>query len=98
MSAKKDAKTGTVDVVFTLPGDVQADNVVLCGEFNDWSCENIVLERDDDGSWRAAVALEPGRSYRYRYLIDGERWENPWQADAYVPNPFGSDDAVIVVE
>jgi hypothetical protein len=43
------------------------------------------------------VALEPGRSYRYRYLIDGEYWENAWKADGYVPNPYGSDDSVIVV-
>ena len=97
MPAKRGAKTDTVDVVFTLPGDVRANNVVLCGEFNDWSRENIVLERDDD-SWRAVVAIEPGRSYRYRYLIDGEHWENAWQADAYLPNPYGSEDSVIVVE
>lgn len=101
MSAKQDAKsdkTGTLEVVFTLPGDVQADKVALCGEFNDWSREDIALEQDNDGSWHAVVALEPGRSYRYRYLIDGEHWENAWQADAYVPNPYGSEDSVIVVE
>ena len=98
MSTNQDAKTDVVDVVFTLPGDVRADQVVLCGEFNDWSCESTVLERDDEGLWRAVVALEPGRSYRYRYLIDGERWENAWQADAYLPNPYGSEDSVIVVE
>jgi 1,4-alpha-glucan branching enzyme len=97
MPSRQKAKTETVDVVFTLPRDVRADNVVLCGEFNDWSCESIVLERADDGSWRAIVGLEPGRSYRYRYLIDGEHWENAWQADGYLPNPYGSEDSVIVV-
>ena len=98
MASKQTAKTETVDVVFTLPADIGADNVVLSGEFNEWSCDATKLECDDDGSWRAVVALEPGRSYRYRYLIDGERWENASQADAYVPNPYGSEDSVIVVE
>jgi len=92
------AKAKTVDVAFALPADVQADSVALCGEFNEWSAENVKLERDGDGSWRATVALEPGRSYRYRYLLDGQRWENAWQADGYVPNPYGGDDSLIVVE
>lgn len=95
---KPAAKTGTVDVTFTLPADVQASTVALCGEFNQWSAENIRLERGSDGCWRATVALEPGHSYRYRYLLDGERWENAWQADRYVPNSYGGDDSVILVE
>ena len=98
MASKQAVKTETVDVVFTLPADVRADNVVLSGEFNGWSREAVILERDNDGSWRAVVALEPGRSYRYRYLLDGERWENAWQAGAYVSNPYGSEDSVVVVE
>ena len=94
----KPAADSTVDVTFTLPAEVQADSVALCGEFNEWSAENIRLERDGDGSWRATVALEPGHSYRYRYLLDGERWENAWQADGYVLNSYGSDDSIVRVD
>lgn len=92
------AKGCTIDVPFTLPAEVHASTVALCGEFNDWSAEDIRLQRDSDGSWRATVALEPGRSYRYRYLLDGEHWENAWQADCYAPNSYGSTDSVVVVE
>ncbi len=98
MSVEPAARGATVDVTFTLPAEVQADSVVLCGEFNEWSAETTRLEQDSDGSWRVTVALEPGRSYRYRYLLDGERWENGWQADGYVPNSYGSEDSVVVVE
>jgi hypothetical protein len=87
----------TVDVVFTFPADVEATTVALCGEFNDWSEDDIYLSRDADGTWRTTVALEPGRSYRYRFLLDGERWENARQADEYVPNPFGTVDSVVIV-
>jgi hypothetical protein len=90
------ARDGTVDVRFTLPAEVQAGTVALCGEFNNWSAHDIRLERGADGTWQATVALEPGRSYRYRYLLDGERWENAWQADRYVPNPYSSTDSVVV--
>lgn len=91
------AGAGTVDITFTFPAGVHADTVALCGEFNNWSAEDTQLERGSDGSWRAIVALEPGRSYRYRYLLDGERWENDRQADHYVPNALGSTDSVVVV-
>lgn len=97
MPVKRATKAKAIDVTFTLPADVQADSVALCGEFNEWSTENMKLERNGDGSWLATVALEPGRAYRYRYLLDGQRWENAWQADDYVPNPYGSDDSVVVV-
>ncbi len=91
------AEAGTINVTFTLPAEVHARTVALCGEFNNWSAEDIRLQRGSDGSWRATVALEPGRSYRYRYLLDGERWENAWQADRYVPNSYGGTDSVVVV-
>jgi len=97
MGTRRAAKTQTVDVIFTLPADVRADRVALCGEFNGWSTEDVELERAADGTWQATIALEPGRAYRYRFLLDGERWENAWQSDGYVPNPYGGDDSVIAV-
>ena len=96
MPSQVEDKAGTVEVTFVLPAEVQADSVALCGEFNEWSSD-IKLERDVDGPWRATVPLSPGRAYRYRYLLDGERWENAWQADGYVPNPYGSEDSLVVV-
>jgi hypothetical protein len=92
------AGPATVAVTFTLPAEVAAISVALCGEFNDWATDDILLERGGDGAWRTTVALAPGRSYRYRYLIDGERWENAWRADRYEPNAFGSVDSVVIVE
>ncbi len=92
------AAARTVDVTFTLPGEVGARNVALCGDFNGWSAENIALQRGSDGAWQVTIALEPGHSYRYRYLLDGERWENSWHADRYEPNPFGGTDSVVTIE
>jgi hypothetical protein len=91
------ATVSMVDVTFTLPGEVGAGHVALCGDFNNWTAGNIALKRGGDGSWQTTVPLEPGHSYHYRYLLDGERWENAWQADRYEPNPFGSTNSVIIV-
>ena len=87
-----------VVVTFTLPAIVPAESVALCGDFNDWSTDATLLELGSDGYWRVTVALQPGRSYRYRYLINGRRWENAWDADGYVPNAYGGTDSVVVVE
>jgi hypothetical protein len=93
-----DSAPALVQVTFTLPAEVGANTVALCGEFDQWSANGIPLDRDSDGTWRTTLALEPGRSYRFRYLLDGERWENDWHADQYLPNGFGGTDSVIVVK
>jgi hypothetical protein len=41
------------------------------------------------------VCLRPGTVHRFRYLLDGHRWENDWAADTYVANDFGGHDSVI---
>jgi hypothetical protein len=41
--------------------------------------------------------LEPGHDYQFRYLVDGETWLNDPAADKYVPNPFGSENSVVIV-
>jgi len=97
MPAKRGTKPKTTQVTFTLPASVDAQEVALCGEFNDWSANAVKLSRNHDQHWQTTLDLEPGRSYRYRYLLDGHRWENAWDADQYAPNPYGSDDSVIVV-
>ena len=88
----------TVPVTFTLPAEVGAADVALCGDFNNWDTGPIPLIRDTDGPWQVTVPLTPGSSYRYRYLLDGERWENAWDADRYEPNPYGSDNSVVMVD
>lgn len=87
--------TATTLVTFRLPPEVTAESVSVVGDFNDWSTTSHPMTRDADGSFVLAITLEPGRAYRFRYLLDGERWENDWSADAYVANDFGGEDSVI---
>jgi hypothetical protein len=92
---KQRLKNGTCKVTFELPVQAGVAAAHLCGEFNDWSSTATPMTRRKDGSFRVTVALDPGRSYRFRYLLDGERWENDWAADDYVANEFGGDDSVV---
>ncbi|MGW8319853.1 MAG: isoamylase early set domain-containing protein [Candidatus Promineifilaceae bacterium] len=98
MIKKNYSKSGQIcRVTFKLPAEVEAQSANLVGEFNDWDNQATPMKRLKDGSFSATVSLEPGRNYRYRYLLDGERWENDWEADAYLPNEFGSEDSVVAI-
>jgi 1,4-alpha-glucan branching enzyme len=84
-----------VSVTFTIDPGVGAQSAAVCGEWNDWSADADVMRRDAEGGFSTTVDLEAGRAYRFRYLLDGERWDNDWAADAYLPDGFGGDDSVV---
>ena len=94
---KQHLENGTCKVTFDLTAAAGVNDVHLCGEFNDWSPTATPMTRRKDGSFRVTVVLEPGRPYRFRYLVDGVRWENDWAADAYVPNDYGGEDSVVML-
>lgn len=74
-----------------------AQKVTITGDFNDWNKENIVMKKLKNGDFTVTLTLKANREYRFRYLIDGERWENDWNADRYDPNEFGWHDSVVIV-
>ena len=92
---KSKGPKGTATVTFSLDPEVGAGTAAVCGEWDGWSTDANVMRRDDAGGFSLSIYLEPGRAYRFRYLLDGERWENDWDADAYVANGFGEDDSVV---
>ena len=95
---KSYTKTGrSCRVTFELPAQVDANTAELCGEFNEWDATQHPMKRRKDGSFSLTISLKPGNEYRFRYLVNGERWENDWEADKYVPNEFGTEDSVVVV-
>jgi 1,4-alpha-glucan branching enzyme len=98
MLKKSYSKTGNAcRVTFKLPAEVGATEAALCGEFNGWDETCHPMKKLKDGSFSITLSLEPGQSYRFRYRLDGQRWENDWEADAYLPNQFASEDSVVAV-
>jgi 1,4-alpha-glucan branching enzyme len=92
------SKTGrSCRVTFEIPSELNAQEAALCGEFNDWDPQKHRMKRRKDGSFSVTISLKPDQKYRFRYLLDGERWENDWAADDYVPNDFGTQDSVVSV-
>ncbi len=89
----------TCKVTFRLPKEAAktVKKVNIVGEFNNWSKEATPMKRLKNGAFVATMELDPDREYEYRYLLDDEKWENDWQADKYVPTPFGNGDNSVVV-
>jgi 1,4-alpha-glucan branching enzyme len=69
-------------------------HVAVVGDFNDWSRHRHAMTGGSSG-WSCTITVPVGRRYRFRYLLDGERWENDWEADDYVDNDHGGQDSVI---
>lgn len=97
MKKKYSPKGKSCQVTFELPAEVEAEIVSLCGDFNEWDEECSRMKRRKDGVFTLRVSLKPGNEYRFRYLLDGKKWENDWNADKYVTNTHGTEDSVVIV-
>jgi 1,4-alpha-glucan branching enzyme len=74
----------------------EASEVMITGDFTDWRAEGIPLVKGRSGSWYGTFELPPGE-YQYRLIIDGE-WADHAEATRRVPNPFGTENCVLIVE
>lgn len=97
---KQYVKSGAVcKVTFRLPKEAASDakTVTIVGDFNNWDITENKMKKLKNGDFTLTLDLPCNREYRFRYLIDTNRWENDWFADKYIPNDFGADDSVVVV-
>ncbi len=96
---KQYLKNGLCKVTFRLPREVAQDaqNVTLVGDFNDWNTTAAPMTRLEDGSFQITLILTPVAAYKFRYLIDGHRWENDSYAEKYIANDYGWHDSVVMV-
>src|SRR5574340_1169214 len=82
-------------VTFQLPAETGARIVTLCGDFNDCDPRCHYMEPVPGGDFQLTLMLHPGRSYRFRYLLDGRNWAVDPGADGYMPGGEDTEDAVI---
>ena len=83
MLTKKYAKDKkTCKVTFALPDEVNAYQCHVARRFHEMGKSPRENETLQDGNFKASVTLKAGKSYHFRYQLDGERWENDWAADA----------------
>jgi hypothetical protein len=78
---------------FHLSGSFGAQLAEVAGDFTAWA--PLAMIRDTSGGFHLSLRLEPGRSWRYRFLLDGEHWINDPNAPSFVTGPNGTPASVI---
>jgi 1,4-alpha-glucan branching enzyme len=91
-AAPRTRKPGARRIPFTVKLG-EAREVALAGDFNGWA--PAPLKSFGDGAWTVILELGPGE-YQYRLLVDGQ-WRDHAEAPRRVPNPFGTENCVLVV-
>jgi len=82
-------------VLFSFQAEEGTGSVYLAGEFNGWSMRATPMADDDgDGLWRTWYPLRSGRSYEYKFVVDGQ-----WITDPNAPriNQDNYNNGVIYV-
>ncbi|MGJ8759121.1 MULTISPECIES: isoamylase early set domain-containing protein [unclassified Polaribacter] len=81
-------------VTFTVPAE-EAKKVVVVGCFNEWNEKSAPLKKLKNGSFKGTLDLESGKSYEFKYLIDGT-YTNEQEADGLAWNDFaGTENSVL---
>ena len=73
--------------------DPSATVVTLVGDFNKWDPKARPLKRDAGRLWKVMVRLEPG-SYQYKFVVNGERWEEDPLNPHRVLNKHGTYNSI----
>ena len=105
----KSAKAKVVKITFDVAQDAAQDATaieLLC-DFNGW--DPVALKKStakkNAGNFSVTIDIPESEikdSYQYRFhyvMADGsEKYDNDWNADEYIANPFGGENSVVVVK
>lgn len=86
--------TNICSVTFTLLKEaaINARTVAIAGDFNSWNTTSHMMRQSRNGNFTITIGLEAEKDYQFKYIVDGERWENDWKADRY-----DGENSVVVV-
>jgi diguanylate cyclase (GGDEF)-like protein len=60
-------------VTVTYHPSKPVNKVALVGNFNNWDKDVDLMDRQEDGSFRFVISLEPG-VYHYKFVLDDDEW------------------------
>ncbi len=75
---------------------VDAREVILVGEFNNWNPRKHAMKHNGQGTWNKTVILAPGR-YEYKFFVDGD-WRIDPKNNQTCSNCFGTQNSVLILE
>lgn len=74
---------------------MEAEEVRVVGDFNNWDSSVLPLKRLKNGNFKGTYNLPRDHSFEFKYLVDG-RYINEPNADSYRWNSYaGSENSVL---
>lgn len=92
--------SGNCKVTFSYPLNAAsgAKTIQVLGDFNNWDSKSAPKLKKGKDSYSAIVELANGNTYQYRYLLDGTKWDNDFDADGYTQSPYpGITNSVLIL-
>lgn len=83
-------------VTFTISADLLAGSkkATVAGEFNNWDTEALPF-KITKGVGSASISLPVGKEFQYKFVIDGNRWENDPETEGFASNGMGEYNSVV---
>ena len=83
-------------IVFFFHDDA-ARKVYLSGDFNDWQSDKTAFIKQPNGFWRAEIKILPAGKYRYKIIVDGEKWTEDVSNGMKEADNFGGFNSILYV-
>ncbi|XQF91700.1 isoamylase early set domain-containing protein (plasmid) [Pseudoalteromonas espejiana] len=93
MLNKRFFKTDEAEVTFEFTHP-DAEQVCLLGGLQIGNQLQMKLNKKQ-GVFKCKQRLPVDKQFHFRYLINGETWDNDHQADGYIPNTFGTENSIV---
>jgi len=72
-----------------------ANEIYVVGDFVDWETNRTPMRKLKSGIWKKRMKLAAGR-YEYRFIVDGN-WQSDPENISRQPNPYGSENSILIV-
>lgn len=80
-----------------------ANEINLLCDHNSW--DPIIMTKNKNGTFSVTVDVNKDENlkktyqYRYQYIMpdNSEKYDNDWEAELYVPNPFNGDNSAFTI-
>lgn len=91
-SAGQKSASPLTEFTFFAP---EANEIYVVGDFTDWDTAKCPMRKLKSGIWKKKMKLKPGR-YEYRFVVDGS-WQSDPENISREPNPYGSENSILIV-
>jgi len=74
-----------------------AHQISVCGSFNEWTKDHLLLEPGMDGVWKIKMPFLPAGKHYYKFLINGHMWTEDVENPLREPDGFNGWNSILLI-